>query len=497
MKLIQSPAFWLAVIFVAAAAIAVGWRMKRRQDAGTGDTVIKPQPEWGFKDAVKNPHEWMEGLNDDDEALSRAVEAAKAWDDEQVEAATRHFVFDVASSGKAWGEQQVLKSLGTRTHASLMKILADASRRPRLVKPTGKNLLPEAPFNRVCDLLEEDPPAEAVALLVPFLDDQSDEIRKSAALLIGKIGSDAVIAPIRKALADSDEHVRAHALFGLGRAKEYRGLSEACRRELFADVQRLILDVENAREAAAVLLDFDQQRAMELFLSDAVFRPDANALQGVLDALNYRGISVPRDHLVRLIEKLGELKQEYPHDWQLHQALLHLAKHKNPGDRKTFERYLSHPNKYTAESAATGVLNLCGLEEFQERISQVIGSRGPNALNVPQRRYIAVIDFDNEVNNGGLTQYFFNSSGDDWRAAQAGLEAMGSKERLAILREALAKFGPAGPSEDHRKRMDQLAKLERANDTLFNDLDSRYYECNEVVAVMAMRYVLANAEAFR
>jgi hypothetical protein len=74
---------------------------------------------------------------------------------------------------------------------------------------------------------------------------------------------------------------------------------------------------------------------------------------------------------------------------------------------------------------------------------------------------------------------------------------MGSKERLAIFREVLAKFGAAGPSEDREKRMVQLSKIANAEDKLFDQLDSRYYKSTEVIDVMVMRYVLKNPDAFR
>jgi hypothetical protein len=135
-----------------------------------------------------------------------------------------------------------------------------------------------------------------------------------------------------------------------------------------------------------------------------------------------------------------------------------------------------------------------GLEDFQQRIWE---PRGGKSLTVPQRHYSAVFMLDAEVRNGGFSQYFFNSSGDDWRDTLAGLEVMGSKERLAIFREALAKFGAAGPSGDREKRMEQLAKIANAEEKLFDQFDSRYYKSTEIIDVLVMRYVLKNPEAFR
>ncbi len=105
--------------------------------------------------------------------------------------------------------------------------------------------------------------------------------------------------------------------------------------------------------------------------------------------------------------------------------------------------------------------------------------------------------FDGEVNNGGLSQYFFNSSGDYWREALAGLEAMGASERATILKEAAAKFDAEAPSKNRDQRQNQLAKLARKDDALFDALDSRYYASKEVIDVVMTKYVIKNAQAFK
>jgi hypothetical protein len=65
------------------------------------------------------------------------------------------------------------------------------------------------------------------------------------------------------------------------------------------------------------------------------------------------------------------------------------------------------------------------------------------------------------------------------------------------LREAVAKFGKDGPSQDRERRMVQLAKLERKNDSAFEALDDRYYKSKEAIDVLAKRYVLKNAAEFK
>jgi hypothetical protein len=200
---------------------------------------------------------------------------------------------------------------------------------------------------------------------------------------------------------------------------------------------------------------------------------------------------------VKVLSRLEEKPTKYPWGYQMGEVLRSLGTHKNPADRPTLEKYLSHEDEVVSSGAADGMLASYDLGDFHARLWKTLKAKGRKALTEAQRHVLAVESFDGQVRNGGLSQYFFNSSGDDWRHAQAGLETMGSKERLAILKQALAKFGPAGPSTERRKRMDQLARVANSEDSPFEKLDSRYYASKESVEVMVTRYVLKNPQAFR
>jgi hypothetical protein len=207
-----------------------------RQAEGSGKEKV---PKMGFKEIVKNPDYWDEVARARQEA-NEAAEAARGWSDDQVAAVTRHILFEVPTSREAWQEAQILEGLGDRVHATVLKVLAEQRLYGRLVQPTGEDLLPEAPFNRACELLGDVPPAEAVVVLAPFLADPSEEIRKDAAMAIAKTGAVEIIPHVRKAFADPDEYVRSFALIGLEFSLRRKGLAESVARELFPDVKRLL-----------------------------------------------------------------------------------------------------------------------------------------------------------------------------------------------------------------------------------------------------------------
>jgi hypothetical protein len=358
-------------------------------------------------------------------------------------------------------------------------------------------LLPEAPFNRACDILGDTPSKEAVAALAPFLDDPSDAIRKDAALAIAKTGAAEILPHVRKAFSDANEYVRSYALMGLKFAMNRKGLAEPVSRELFSDVKDLLTKGRNADNAADILFRFDSEKAKDYFLSSEVFQPESRIIHEVLKTLADGKMPVQRELLLDLISALDTSPLKYPQTYALGEAFRLLGQLQNPDDRELLSARLTHFEDRVAEGASAGLLCSHGLDGFEKRIWESEEKSGYGSMSEVQRHYSAVFVCDAEVNNGGFAQYFVNSSGDHWRDALAGLEAMGSKVRLGVVREAVSLFGTDGPSEDRDKRQKQLSALYKRNDSLFEALDSRYYESQEVIEVLATRFVLANPEGFR
>jgi HEAT repeat protein len=474
---------WIVVI---GAVLTAGIVFVRRLQAG----------EPGFREVVKNP-ELLDGADESEKELAKFIEEARKWDDAAIGRAVRHFVFDVKSSRDGWFVMRALRELGSRLHPHLLAILKDPSLRERLLKPTKKDILPEAPFNRVCDLFDEAPPGDAVLVLASFADNDSAGIRKDAAIMLGGAGTAGIVVPLRKAMADSDEYVRSYALMGLQRAIKRGGLAPECPKELFDDVARLLAEGKNADNAADVLLSFDERRAAEFLLSPIIFTPESKSLHRSLEALSSRKLKAPRDRLLELIRQLEAGSMEYPRTYGLGESLRMLGRHRHPGDNEFLGKRLKHPQEQAAEGAAAGLILWHGLDGFTERLSEKMDSKGFAALTPQQQHWETVVMFDSEVNNGGLSQYFFNSSGEHWKIALAGLDAIGAKERAGILREAVALFGAAPPVTVRRERQDQLAKVARQNEKALSALDDRYYKSTESIEVLLTEYVLNHPEAFK
>ncbi len=85
-----------------------------------------------------------------------------------------------------------------------------------------------------------------------------------------------------------------------------------------------------------------------------------------------------------------------------------------------------------------------------------------------------------EVNNGGFHQYFFNSSGDDWRCLLEAFKASGDEEATRRFQAVLNIFPNSLPEENRQKRWKQLEEIEnKMGDEMwsfFKKHDDDFYE---------------------
>jgi hypothetical protein len=110
-------------------------------------------------------------------------------------------------------------------------------------------------------------------------------------------------------------------------------------------------------------------------------------------------------------------------------------------------------------------------------------------LTAAERELEAVLMFDGEVRNGGLHQYFFNSSGGETVDARAGLVRFGMTESVAILDCALTAFPDGKASTDRETRNDQLARWGERQFEIFDVLTDAYYVIDDEEWRRAYPYV--------
>lgn len=354
-----------------------------------------------------------------------------------------------------------------------------------------------SPFERICDLLEETCPSAAVGPLARYASHPDDHFRKHAALALGNIGTEDCVEPIVKLLGDEDDYVRSYSMMGIE-----RGIDDQCTRSFLDSVFPalvLLLDRNDSSiggDAPKLMLAINQERAIPVMLSDKYFTPANDELHYIIQAFNQAGLTIPHDSLLPLIDKLKPLVADYPHDYQLGATLVAYSQNPDSNTEALLLEFRDSPKSRIAEAAADGLAILSGVTNPTGFVFEKLDARGWNGLSEPQKNYFAVFIYDAEVNNGGHSQYFLNSSGDNHVTALAGLRAIGATERAEVLSQAVKVFGDSGAPVDNDKRHQQLAAFTEAQESEIDSLDSQYYKCDENIEVSLTSYAVANKEHF-
>ena len=125
-------------------------------------------------------------------------------------------------------------------------------------------------------------------------------------------------------------------------------------------------------------------------------------------------------------------------------------------------------------------------------------SEGFASLRPAEQVALCVDALEREVANGGLDQFFFNSSGDQAHETLSALETIGAKQAAKILREAMAVFpgGVVPTDRDQRCDVAMAALPESARET-WSELDGRFYEYPDNITELMRAYVKAHRDEFR
>ncbi|GAB5405033.1 MAG: hypothetical protein Aurels2KO_32640 [Aureliella sp.] len=477
-----------AVVILAVAGVAIFLLFREREQPA--------QTEPGFREFVKDPGLWNE-MNEANEEAAAAAAAAAQWDDDQLAKEVERYVFSPKTSRDLWSIGRQLGELSPKTNDALLYILRDKANEAKLAELRPGDWLEEAPVMRVCELFDGNMPAEAIELLEPYLSHESDQIRKDCILAVAESGWPEALPAIKRALADEDEYVRSYSLMGMGRAIESAALSEEISDGVIVDLERLVTSDLNVEDAARLMAQLDPTHAEEFLLSDAVLDTEKRYLHEVLRVIGQFDFKINREKVQSLIETYATREMKYPNTYALGESLALLGRFRDTADAGTLEQYSNHEDERISDGAAQGLIAFHNLQGFEDRIWEQERNNGWDALSKEQQMYLAVFWLNAEVNNGGHSQYFFNSAGDNWQHALDGLKAMGFKERLKIFEGVLKLFGDKKPLTDRGKRQNQLSRVYSKHEDAFDKFDSAYYETSESVEVYSTRFVIQNADKFK
>ena len=119
------------------------------------------------------------------------------------------------------------------------------------------------------------------------------------------------------------------------------------------------------------------------------------------------------------------------------------------------------------------------LDWFNRDFWGTLHGPGVGSLSRLQRDALCVMNFQAELNNGGMHQYLLNSSGDFARETPDVFRRIGAAEAAQILDEANAFFGPNGPPTDREARMAALLALPKTAEDRIHTLSKEFYDAED------------------
>ena len=119
-----------------------------------------------------------------------------------------------------------------------------------------------------------------------------------------------------------------------------------------------------------------------------------------------------------------------------------------------------------------------------------------SALNEHERVLYVTQVLEMEVNNGGFSQFFWNSGGDVANELVLTFEVIGATKTAAICQQAIDAFGCEIPA-DRDEREELLDTMGEDFDAALSACDDAFYEYEEDLEALNYAYIMAHAESFR
>lgn len=437
------------------------------------------RPKHRFTEYVKNPDLFRE------ETRERAVKPAKGGRLAEVVAIlyTRQLEYEERLELEAAGEKAV-------------PVLVAALRDPAFMFHLyGESVLAGSALESACDLLEPfaEPPAK---VLEPALKHENELFRYRALYHLARCGNDDAIPALRHGLASESERCRLYSLMGLEFLAQTGRGSRRFRKAMFDAAVPLLEDFEYgpAEHAPRALLVLDRDRAVKVLLSDFVFDGANPNCFEVLRALKDAQVPVPAKRLRKVLSELRDGADEFPLDRAYGDGLMLLARTEGEAASDLIADAQEWGNEYLKTAAAEAALLVAGVTDAYAVAFRRYRRKGVVGLSEPQLYFLTLTWLDDEVRNGGFSQYFFNSAGELAGYAVAAAEAVGAPKLARIIEKAVSLFGSDGPATDRDERMDQLSALRLP---ALSKLDTRYYNCPDDLRGLLPLYAANHAKEFR
>ncbi len=116
----------------------------------------------------------------------------------------------------------------------------------------------------------------------------------------------------------------------------------------------------------------------------------------------------------------------------------------------------------------------------------------PDNLSRFEKNIVFIEELEQEVNNGGFNQFFFNTAGDYTFEILKALDEIGSTKFLDILEKAIDVFPDRNIPKEMELRREILEQIEDTADPIWNELDMEFYKYEEDIHKLMVDYIKEN-----
>lgn len=396
----------------------------------------------------------------------------------------------------AWDARKELELIGSAAAPSLAEALNDT----RFHLADWDHVVIPAPLDCVLELLAPHNAARVYEFSATLVEAPSGRARRLAAHYLAESGRDAAMPQILKLLNDPDGYVRCSVASGLQTAAS--AYSEKFRRTMF----EVLLEQSEQNwgssdnEAPVAVVALDPMRAATEYSSTRWLSTACRNALNILRACNGAGVILQQSAVEQfLAESLRKAEAEncYPHDYAAAEALTMLVIASREQARPQLSACLSHSSPKVREAAAKGLARLAGLGDPYEFVLNHREKAGDSGLTEPQRIIYLVTVFDGEVCNGGLMQFFGNSSGNRAGDTLAALKQFQYEPGLQVLEVAIEVVGSAALESDQERRLSAIGRRYDELQKAFEPLETEYYRSKDRLREKILLYTIDHADHFR
>jgi hypothetical protein len=139
----------------------------------------------------------------------------------------------------------------------------------------------------------------------------------------------------------------------------------------------------------------------------------------------------------------------------------------------------------------------CSIIELDDYVCQLC-AHGDNLgkLTDAQKQFFYNESLERQVNNGGFSQYFFNSSGNFAHQTVQSLRKINACATADILQMAIHQFPNRRAPENREERQAMMVDIQAQAERVWDELDQKFFAYEDDLNTLNMKFIQQNKDQF-